>query len=119
MAPDILIAWFNGDLLETLGERNMAAARELTKLHEQIVRGSISEVKSHFDRHEPRGEFVLVVGGRQMADVEAWTEQKLAEVIRKELGSGKKAKEIASELSTKSGWQKRVIYQEIIQMQNK
>ncbi|NQX76718.1 16S rRNA (cytidine(1402)-2'-O)-methyltransferase [Gilvibacter sp.] len=45
------------------GDRKAAAARELTKLHEEIVRGSLSEIKRHFETKAPKGEFVLVVAG--------------------------------------------------------
>lgn len=51
-------------LASELGEdRPAAAARELSKLHEEVVRGSLSELISHFSTHSPRGEFVLVVAG--------------------------------------------------------
>lgn len=51
------------DLREVLGNRLAAAARELTKLHEEIIRGSLEQIEQHFVLEEPRGEFTLVVGG--------------------------------------------------------
>lgn len=51
------------DVLAVLGERRLCAARELTKLHEEFVRGTTSAVIAHFAAHEPRGEFVLVIEG--------------------------------------------------------
>ncbi len=51
------------DALEIFGDRQAALARELTKLHEQFVRGNLSEIVAHFDAHEPRGEMVLVIAG--------------------------------------------------------
>ena len=51
-------------LAEVLGgERQAAAVREISKLHEECVRGSLSELVEHFTKNEPRGEFVLLVGG--------------------------------------------------------
>lgn len=58
-------------LLKTLGqfeelfgaERKAAAAREISKLHEEVVRGTLSEIKAHFEAKAPKGEFVLVVAG--------------------------------------------------------
>ena len=44
-------------------ERECAVCREISKLHEEIVRGSIEEVLAHFSTHEPKGEFVVVVAG--------------------------------------------------------
>ncbi len=46
-----------------LPEREIAVARELTKVHEEVVRGSASEVRDHFAAQAPRGEFVVVVKG--------------------------------------------------------
>ncbi len=51
------------ELQEYLGNRRVAVCRELTKLHEEIVRGSLSDAIAHFEKHEPRGEFVVVVAG--------------------------------------------------------
>ena len=45
------------------GERQAAAAREISKLHEECVRGTLDELVQHFTAHEPRGEFVLLIGG--------------------------------------------------------
>ena len=42
-----------------------AVCREISKLHEETVRGTLSEVLAHFNEHEPRGEFVIVVGGKE------------------------------------------------------
>ena len=52
------------DLGEAWGaERPASASRELSKMHEETVRGTLAELLAHFTAHEPRGEFVLVVGG--------------------------------------------------------
>ncbi len=53
------------DALEILGERDAAVARELTKLHEQFVRGKLSELLSHFESNAPRGEMTLVIAGNR------------------------------------------------------
>lgn len=50
-------------LAEYLGaDTPVAAVREISKLYEEVVRGSLTEVIAHFTAHEPRGEFVLIVG---------------------------------------------------------
>jgi 16S rRNA (cytidine1402-2'-O)-methyltransferase len=51
------------DALESFGNRQAAVARELTKLHEQFIRGKLSEIAEHFKTHEPRGEMTLVIAG--------------------------------------------------------
>jgi 16S rRNA (cytidine1402-2'-O)-methyltransferase len=48
-------------ILETLGDRNLAVCRELTKLHEEVFRGPASLAVAHFQK--PRGEFTLVIQG--------------------------------------------------------
>ena len=53
------------EIREILGERNVVVARELTKKFEEIIRGSVSEVEAVFLKKEPRGEFTLVIEGKQ------------------------------------------------------
>lgn len=98
------------DMLAVLGDREMSVARELTKLHEQFVRGSISVVRAHFTASGPRGEFVLVVRGQGQATAENWSEARVLESIHIALKSGKKAREIASEVAALSGWSKKDVY---------
>ena len=49
------------DCLEVLGDRMASVARELTKMHEEIVSGKLSELVAHFEREDPRGEMVLTI----------------------------------------------------------
>ena len=52
--------------VETFGaERPACVCREISKLHEEAVRGTLAEVLAHFTDHEPKGEIVIVVGGRE------------------------------------------------------
>jgi len=52
-------------LAEVFGnERRVSACREISKVHEESVRGTLAEVIAHFKEHEPRGEFVVVVAGK-------------------------------------------------------
>jgi 16S rRNA (cytidine1402-2'-O)-methyltransferase len=61
-APHRLLAALQ-DMRAELGDRAMVAARELTKFHQELVRGTVGEVERHFVEHEPRGELTLVVSG--------------------------------------------------------
>ena len=45
-------------------ERQVSVCREISKVHEESVRGTLQEVIQHFTEHEPRGEFVIVVAGK-------------------------------------------------------
>jgi 16S rRNA (cytidine1402-2'-O)-methyltransferase len=52
--------------IETFGaERQAAIARELTKVHEEVLRGTLAELHHHFETHVPKGEFVVLVAGRE------------------------------------------------------
>lgn len=53
------------DCLEILGDRPASLARELTKLHEEFLRGSLSSLLEHFDAQAPRGEMTLVIAGNR------------------------------------------------------
>lgn len=51
------------------GNRDIAVCREISKVHEQIVRGSIDNAIEHFNAVEPKGEFVIIVGAKTKEDV--------------------------------------------------
>ena len=61
------------DMMECWGDRKIALCREITKLHEECFRTTLSEAISHYEEHPPRGEFVLVIEG--CAEVEAPVEE--------------------------------------------
>lgn len=63
-------------LYNNLGNRRIAVCRELTKLHEEIVRGSIEEVLEVFKDRNIKGEFVLVIEGKQQEMIEAENRKK-------------------------------------------
>ena len=71
------------DMLEVLGDRPVALCRELTKLHEETVRTTLSRAVALYQEKEPRGEYVLVVAGAQRAAGPAVTlEQGVRQVLR-------------------------------------
>ncbi|HEY5860838.1 MAG TPA: 16S rRNA (cytidine(1402)-2'-O)-methyltransferase [Actinomycetota bacterium] len=57
------------DALVALGDRRIAVARELTKLHEEVLRGRIAEVLAHLGETDPKGEVVVVIEGRHEPEV--------------------------------------------------
>ncbi len=111
-APHRLLAGL-ADLEAGLGDRQMAVARELTKVHEEIWRGSLSGARAYFTLHEPRGEFTLVVAGKTRAEKEKWTEDSLMTAIRLGLESGESSSDLARQLADKSGWERKEIYRRI------
>ena len=62
-SPHRIIKLLNELVKHECSERRIALCRELTKLHEEIFRGTVSDAISHFDEKAPRGEFVVVLAG--------------------------------------------------------
>lgn len=50
-------------------DRQVSACREISKIHEESVRGTLQEVITHFTEHEPKGEFVIVLAGKNKKDI--------------------------------------------------
>jgi 16S rRNA (cytidine1402-2'-O)-methyltransferase len=96
------------DVREILGDRRMVLAREVTKLHEEFLRGRISEVIGEVSRREIRGEMTLVIEG--CSDSNAASEEALVDEIDKLKGEGMRIKEIAEIIGEKYGYSKREIY---------
>ncbi len=106
------------DLQAELGDRQIAVARELTKLHEEIFRGSLSAARQHFTAQPPRGEFTLVLAGNP-TQKERWPEEHLEAEVKTLLVSGEAASQIAARLAIPSGWSRREIYQHLLEIQPK
>jgi len=98
-------------LEQILGDRPLAAARELTKLHEEIFRGPISAARAHFAAKEILGEITLVVGGAPSDEQSAWDEARVRAEIEKLLADGLKKKDAAKLVAELSGWPMRDVYQ--------
>ncbi len=105
------------DLQEALGDRRIAVARELTKLHEEIWRGALGGAIQHFQ--EPRGEFVLVLEGNPQAGSTKWTEAELLDAIHMELERGETPSALAARLAESSGWRRRDVYALTIKQEEK
>lgn len=105
-------------LQSELGDRQIAVGRELTKLHEEIFRGSLSEAVNHFTNHPPRGEFTLVVEGGT-TQLKRWAEDQLDAELKALMTSGESGSKSASRLAGSSGWSRREIYAHLLEKQGK
>ena len=98
------------DLLSILGDRKICVAREMTKMFEEYWRGTVNGAVEYFKSQPARGEFTLVVEGKQKAEIDKWSAEEMRAAVEKESKSDKSAKEISAELAEQSGWSKKEIY---------
>ena len=99
------------DLLENLGDRRIALCRELTKIHEEVLRGKISEMLEYYKEKSPKGEYVLIVEGAPEEETEQKiTLEKACEMAQQLVENGKKASEAAKEIAKLTGFSKSEIY---------
>ncbi|WP_288222325.1 16S rRNA (cytidine(1402)-2'-O)-methyltransferase [uncultured Clostridium sp.] len=102
-------------LKENLGDRKIAVCRELTKLHEEIYRGRISDSIEFFVENRPRGEFVLVIEGKSDEDIKAekealWSDLSIEEHLIKVIESGINKKEAIKIVAKERGLAKKEVY---------
>jgi 16S rRNA (cytidine1402-2'-O)-methyltransferase len=116
-APHRLLAALD-DLQAVLGDRQMAIGRELTKLHEEIFRGSLSQAREHFKKNPPRGEFTLIIAGSVLLP-ERWPAEQLIVELQAHLERGEPASQLAAQLAGPSGWSRREIYRLLIKLKGK
>ena len=110
-APDRVGATL-ADLAAALGEdRRAAVARELTKLHEEVVRGRLGELAAEFAGSPRRGEHTLVVAGADPAAAGETAEVDLEAAVRALLDQGLGPKDVAARLVAQTGLARRRIYQ--------
>lgn len=107
------------ELFEALGERDMTLCKELTKRHERAYRMKISEAIAYFKEEAPRGEFVLLIEGKSIAEIEEerqkqWEKLSVLEHMEVYLSKGLTKKEAMKEVAKDRGVSKREIYQQIL-----
>lgn len=106
-SPHRLVATLT-EIERTLGERPVVVTRELTKLHEEVLRGKPADLLRHFAERPPRGEITLVIGGEQ--GKECWDDEKVAAAIAERMASGERPVVAAKALAKPSGRSRREIY---------
>lgn len=98
------------DLAEDLGEdRQAVLCRELTKIHEETIRGTLGELSRYYDDKEPRGEYVIVAEGRK-AEASGYTLEQAAALAAGYIAGGEKPSEACRKAAKATGISKREIY---------
>ena len=92
------------------GDRPLAVCRELTKLHEEVWRGTVAGARAYFDQVKPRGEFTLVIGGAPEEEREHWGEERVRAALDELLAQGVRRSAAARRVAAASGWGRQEVY---------
>ena len=107
------------ELYAVLGDRRITLCRELTKKFETVLPTTIANAIAYYEENEPRGEYVLVVEGRDRKEMQqeaqkAWEEMSVAEHVRLYEDKGMDRKEAMKQAAKDRGVSKRDIYQALL-----
>ncbi len=115
-APHRLVKTLS-DLTTACGAmRGVVLARELTKLHEEIWRGTLQDVNMHVAKTEPRGEYVIILEPAKPPAPP--TDEELLAAIRAEIAKGVSRKDSAARVSARFGVAKRTVYELALQVRD-
>ena len=112
-APHRVLATLEAMVAAFGPERRCAVTRELTKLHEQVLRGTLAEVRDRLAEQGPRGEFTLVVAGAPEAPDGAAEVDVVAEVAGL-VEAGASTRDAVAEVAQRSGRPRRAVYQSVL-----
>ena len=99
------------DMLNCFGDRNVSLCRELTKMHEQVIKTTLSEAVKMYEEVNPKGEFVLVIEGATAIDeTESVTLEKAVEMAKALIEEGRRPTDACKEIASITGYKKSEIY---------
>jgi 16S rRNA (cytidine1402-2'-O)-methyltransferase len=98
------------EIHEVLGHRAACLGRELTKRHEEVLRGDAGELALHLEENPPKGECTLVIAGAREDDAGEWSDETLASAIGEALESGESIRDLSTNLAEASGRGRRDVY---------
>lgn len=107
------------DMADTLGgERNAVLCRELTKIHEETIRGTLGELSRYYDDTEPRGEYVIVIEGSKAVarDSERFTLEQAVQLAKQLIEGGERLSDACKKAAKVSNISKREIYSAVTEM---
>ena len=103
------------DLYSVLGDRRIAVCRELTKLHEQVISGTLSDAIEYFKVNAPRGEFVLIIEGRAPDVEKIYTLDEAVTLAKRLQIAGESASSAARQAAELTGIKKGEIYKNMVE----
>lgn len=98
------------DMLEALGDRRICLVRELTKLHEEVIRTTLAEAAVRYRNEAARGEFVIILEGATPEEVSPPTPEQAAELARDYMNEGSSPSDAARRAAAETGLKKGDIY---------
>ena len=99
-----------GDMLAILGDRPIALCRELTKLHEETRRTTLSQAVAYYAENEPRGEFVLVLAGAEPSGEPAVSLEAGVAMVQKLRQEGLRMKDAVRQVAGDTGLNRNELY---------
>ena len=103
------------DLAEALGDRRITLCRELTKLHEETRRTTLSEALARYTENDPKGEFVLVLAGRERPAERAVTLEEGVDMVLSRREKGERMKDAVRQVASDTGLGRNELYQAALQ----
>lgn len=103
------------DLAEALGDRRITLCRELTKLHEETRRTTLSEALARYTENDPKGEFVLVLAGRERPAECAVTLEEGVDMVLSRREKGERMKDAVRQVASDTGLGRNELYQAALQ----
>ncbi|GEO57992.1 16S rRNA (cytidine(1402)-2'-O)-methyltransferase [Companilactobacillus bobalius] len=99
------------DLIAKFGpERRITLARELTKIHEAFLRGSLQDVAQYYEENDPKGEYVLIIAGKPADQTEVSSDADLVAAVDNLIDHGKKPNKAIKEVAADNGLKKQTVY---------
>lgn len=103
------------DLYASFGDRKLTIVREITKIHEEVIRTTTKNAAENLSDGSVKGEIVLVLeGAPQVDDTEEFTLEYAVETAKKLIENGARATDAAKEAAALTGFKKNEIYKELI-----
>lgn len=103
------------DMLKYFGDRRISICREITKLHEEVIRTTLSEAIQYYEETSPRGEYVLVVEGASKSELaEEYTIEDAVSIARQLIENGSKMSDACKEAARLTGLRKNDIYSAVM-----
>ena len=117
-APHKLCATLK-DMLDVFGDRKISLARELTKIHEEVVRTTLSEAVARYEQTPPKGEFVLVIEGAPPKAQEEYTLEDGLAMVAKLQEQGMSARDAVKEAAGVCNLSRKALYDRVMKEKNK